>query len=76
MVLLRAQRKAFDTREHPVNVPIRQTWLERSALAKDTACLLQWRRHRGSNPGHQDSQSSALSTTLPGPLAGHEVEIL
>ena len=49
----------------PVNVPIWQTWLERSALPKDTACISQWRPHWGSNPGPPDLQSSALSTTLP-----------
>jgi hypothetical protein len=45
MVLWRAQRMDSDTGDRPVNVPIWRTWLERSALPKDTACKPQWRRH-------------------------------
>ena len=52
----------------PVNVPIRRTWLERSALPKDTACIPQWGRHWSSNPVPPDLQSSVLTTELPSPL--------
>ena len=51
-------RGKTDARDRPVNLPIQHTWLERSSLPKDTACMPQW---RGSNPGTPDSQSSTLA---------------
>ena len=65
MVLYCSQRIDSDTRDRPVNVPIRQTWLERSALPKETACIPQCCRHIGSNLEPPNSQSPLVSNEYP-----------